>query len=231
MSSDEHPLNQRPGRVSGPYASKERRRDVVAIATKPEPPADITTTLQEILQSHAELKRLVLAPRAPSGGDDPADVLEKKLSRAQGVGTILTWVASAVGLLFSAGVAWAVFLGANATDAEVDDAVHDAFIEHNAGIDPESINPTTGRPHGHHPDLRQAVESNSEAIKRIDEKVLPEIIDSQQKLDKRSRYQFELGRWQSEVTEAERKNEPPPRKPKELKDIEREIMLGNFSEG
>lgn len=190
------------------------RKDVIVL--------DIPATLSELLRSHDELKQLVLERPHNGGDDDGADALEKKVSRAQSVGTVISWVAAAVALLFSAGVAWAVFLGANATDAEVEAATDQAIIDHNGGIDPAGINPTTGRPYGNHSDMRDAIDSNAKAVREIRSDV--------RKLDKRSEYQFELGRWQSKVTEAERKKHTPPPKPQALEDLERDIMLGQFAD-
>jgi hypothetical protein len=133
-----------------------------------------------------------------------------------------------IGVIFSGGVAWSVFMGANATDDEVKAAVHDGMAGHNGGTHPGEIDPKTHRPVGDHPELRHAVESNTGAIEDVS-KAVDDIKQGQTRLDKRSEYQFELGRWQSAVMEAERQRRKRPAKPERLKQLESDLMLGNYS--
>lgn len=154
------------------------------------------------------------------------DQYEKRIVRAQRWGGWIWGAVAVVAVVFSAGVAWQVFLGATATDTEVEDAVHEAMVDHNGGIDPDTIN-GDGERIGHHPDLHyqiDAVETNVGAVK----KAVEVVEQTQKKLDKRSEYQFELGVWQAQVMEAERKRKPPPKKPESLSKLERDLMLGNY---
>lgn len=149
---------------------------------------------------------------------------ERKLVRGQTFGTAAAWVLSLFAAVFSAGIAWSVFMGANATDAEVVGAI----VEHNGGLDPRALDDETRQPYGHHPDLRRALKANADAIYQIRHVVMPELEVTQKRLDKRSEYQFELGRWQAAVFEAERRRQRPPAKPERLDELERELMLGNY---
>lgn len=157
---------------------------------------------------------------------DQVDRFEKRIGRAQKWGGWVWGALAVLGAVFSAGVAWQVFLGATATDDEVEEAVDEAMIEHNGGLDPNAIK-SDGERIGHHPDLHyqiDAVETNVGAVK----KAVEDVEHMQRKLDKRSEYQFELGVWQARVMEAERKRKPAPPKPDSLSKLERDLMLGDY---
>jgi len=145
-------------------------------------------------------------------------------------GSVIGWVAGIVVSLFSLGVAYQLFMGANAMDTEVEARVHeldvslrDVIKRHNGGVDPHGHNPENGKPYGDHPEMRDAIESNQKAVQQIHEQVA-EIEHTTEVLDKRSEYQFELTRWQARVAEAKRRRRKPPGKPKRLEDLERELM-------
>lgn len=156
-----------------------------------------------------------------------AERYEKRLDRAVKWGGWVWGAMAFVGLIFSAGVAYAVFLGANATDAEVHEYLRQTVSDHNGGNHPDAIDPATQLPIGDHPDLRRAIEANSTTVQQVQQDV-SKIEHTQNKLDKRSEYQFEFSRWQADVTEAERAQRKPPRKPDRLQDLERALMLGEY---
>jgi len=159
--------------------------------------------------------------------DDDLERFQKKVARIQKWGWV--WgVFGFIGAVFSLGVAYAVFIGENATDTEVRDAIDEATKAHNGGIDPDAIDPSTHEPLGSHPDMREAVETNTKALKEVAEEVLPRIEGTQQKMDKRTEYQFEFSRWQADVTERERQHKRPPKKPPRLEQLETELMLGKY---
>lgn len=157
----------------------------------------------------------------PTNGE--VSSLMKKLERRQKWSGPLVWLVSGLAFVFSGGVTWAVFLGANATDDEVVTAVSRAQIEHNGGIDPDSVDPTTHKPVGHHPDMRDAIEENGKAI---GENMTAIGAQGQliRKLDKRSEYQFELTLWEQEKASAKKERRKPIKSPR-LGDLERELIL------
>lgn len=195
---------------------------------------DVDETLRQL---HAGLvaitKQITLTPeqveqlRDSSANLTSADAFEKKVARAQRWGGWIWAIVSIAGVLFSTGVAWSVFMGANATDDEVAAAISKEAIRHNGGTHPATIDEKTARPVGDHPDMRAAITENTRAVSEVKGSV-QKIEQSQKKLDKRSEYQFELGRWQSEIEEAKRRHARPPAKPKALKDLEKSLMLGDY---
>ena len=102
--------------------------------------------------------------------ESPSEVsaIKAKLKRGLTVGSVAAWVGTAVGVLFSAGVAWTMFMGANATDREVQDATQASIIEHNDGVDPKSPDPVSGKPRGNHPDMRKSIKTNGCATSPMD---------------------------------------------------------------
>lgn len=155
------------------------------------------------------------------------DEYEQRIARAQRWGGWIWGLVGVIGVVFSAGVAYSVFMGANATDAEVEDEIQKATVEHNGGIDPEATDPATHEPVGHHPDLREAIEENTAKVDVVKAKV-ESVESSAKKLDKRSEYQFELGKWQADSLEAERAGRRPPKKPRKLEALESDLMLGKY---
>jgi hypothetical protein len=167
------------------------------------------------------------AEKQKPGDDYDLDRYHKKVARIQKWGWV--WgLFGFIGAVFSTGVAYAVFIGENATDSEVDHAIHKATKEHNGGIDPATPDPETNEPVGNHPDMRKAIETNTKAVEEMAQEVLPRIEGTQKKMDKRTEYQFEFSRWQAEVTEAERQRKRPPKKPQRLEQLETELMLGKY---
>jgi hypothetical protein len=148
--------------------------------------------------------------------------LEKQLSFLQRWG----WVFGLAGVLFSAGMGYMMFLGANATDAEVQSVTRKAIIEHNGYVDPRERDPATGIPRGHHPDMRQAIKTNAKATEKLTETQTQQG-KSLDKLDKRSRYQFEYTKWEVKKAECKRQRNCTRRdlrKPKALEDLETELI-------
>ena len=114
---------------------------------------------------------------------------------------------SLASILFSAGVGYTVWMGANATDAEVqrwieshneDERAHPALLERT---------------------IRLEVQQESTDRKLSEHEKL------QDRLDKRTEYLFEAVRWQMDVLEARSLKRKPPRKPERLKKLERELLF------
>lgn len=180
----------------------------------PEGHVDRDVALQTLIKQNHELRHTLFAVKKASD-DEAAQTLSRETSsyesgvaKVQRWGKRLGWVAGAVGVIFSVGVSWALWMGANATDAEVEKAIQEIVTEH----------------------IIPAHEDAIEFHKKIDGRVkeveadLSHIDRTQQILDKRSEYQFELGRWQAKSLEAERKRKKPPKKPPVLEELEKELM-------
>ena len=194
---------------------------------------DVEETIRQIAINLDAIHRATAAPGQITAPQTPIDETalsqyEKKIERTAKWGGWIWGLVSIIALVFTAGVTYAVFMGENATDSEVEEKDRAAIIEHNGGIDPATVDSETHKPVGHHPDMREAIESTKESVKTIEEEVLPPIVESQKKLDKRSEYQFELSRWQSRVNEARRKKKPIPAKPERLDKLETDIALGKY---
>ena len=174
--------------------------------------------------------RMLNKQEAAEAGVDEEDLLEsvvKKVAKKWTVGKVLMWIAGSVGTIFSLGMTYALMVGANATDAEVEQAVHEMVIEHNGGIDPKKEGPD-GLPVGHHPDIKEdlkEVKNDTESIKlKVDT-----IETSQNRSEKREKYQFMMSRYQTELIECQRKRGcKAPKKSPELSEIETELLLGNY---
>ena len=196
---------------------------------------EIAQTLRSInyrlqhLETTAESTQDVIETAAAHGieverREDEAETsrLEKQLSFLQKWG----WVLAAVGFVFTAGVTWAVWGGANATDDEVDAEVHRAIVKHNGYVDPDSVDPVTHRPLGEHPDLRAAIQENTKATSKLSD-VTTELAKTQEQLDLRSKYQYEYTKWEVRKSECSRKRNCTRKdldKPKSLEDLESELI-------
>ena len=193
---------------------------------------DVEETIRMMALNLDQMRRATMVPSAaPHGALDDAAITqyEKKISRATKWGGWVWGLVSTAAFIFTAGVAYAVFMGANATDAEVEAADKAAIIEHNGGVDPEAVDPNTHKPVGEHPDMQKAIQSNTGAIKAIQEDILPPIVETQKKLDKRSEYQYELTKWESKKSEARRKRKPAPQKGDRLDQLESELLRGDYN--
>jgi hypothetical protein len=126
----------------------------------------------------------------------------------------LAWIISGLGLVFSAGMAWAVFAGENATDKEVRSAVDAAVGGHAADLTDKT-----------HPDIKATLQVHGQELEQL--KTQTRSMDTTLKrLDKRSLYQFEVGRWQADIIECQQDSHcrrPPPKPPK-VKELESELM-------
>lgn len=187
---------------------------------------DVEQTIRMMAINIGQMKQAAAPGALPD--ESAISQYEKKINRASKWGGWVWGALSILGFIFTAGVTWSVFMGANATDSEVEAADKAAIIEHNGGVDPEAIDVSTHKPIGEHPDMQKAIQSNREAVRKIDEEVLPPMIKTQKKLDKRSEYQFELGRWQSDVMEADRAKKKAPPKPDRVRDLESDLALGKY---
>lgn len=134
-------------------------------------------------------------------------------------------IVSIIGSLFMAGITLQLWLGANATDAEVDQKVEAALIEHNRGVDPGATDPRTHAPVGDHPDLHKQSAKQDEAIRKLT--VQTETLTStQQKLRCLTEFQLAFTQWQSDVIEKVRRRRRPPGKPPELQRMENDLLKG-----
>lgn len=209
-----HPLNfDRPPEVGNP------------------PHLDIEETLREMYLTMQTLQLEVEKKGDSSSGslqdEDFIASVAKSVSRKNVVGKTLMWIAGVVGTIFSAGMAYSVFIGANATDDEVANAVNGAIIEHNSGRDPHAIN-GNGDLVGSHPEMRNAINTLQQDTTKVKEDVA-DIKEAQKKSDKRSEYQYEFSRWQSEILECDRTRKcKAPKKPDALNKLESDIHLGKF---
>src|SRR5690606_39103508 len=113
------------------------------------------------------------------------DEVERRLRRTRSWGSTVMWVTSVLAAVFSGGMAWAVFVGENTTDAEMHHEIRQAFTRHNGGVDPEKLDDVTNAPVGHHPDMRKAIRQQEEGLRELRNTVLPRIEESQRKLEKR----------------------------------------------
>ena len=117
----------------------------------------MATTINFILTPE-QRARMLNKQEAADAGVDEEDFLEsvvKKVAKKWTVGKVLMWAAGSIGTVFSLGMTYALMVGANATDAEVDQAVHEMVVQHNGGVDPAKEGPN-GLPIGHHPYLLPA---------------------------------------------------------------------------
>ncbi len=149
----------------------------------------------------------------------------KAVSRKITLGKVLMWFVGLIGTVFSLGMAYALFIGENATDTEVENSV----IIHNDGVDPDGVD-ENGERYGSHPKMKRATHQLQEDMGQV--KVdIGEIKRAQKKSDKRGEYQFEFSRWQAKVMECERTREcKPPSKPAHLERLESDIHLGKFDD-
>lgn len=129
------------------------------------------------------------------------EAYELKIERAQKWGGWIWGLLAIVALIFSSGVGYAVFVGKLSTDDEVEKKMDDRL-----------------RPHEQLP-----VHEIGPKVEKI-ETTIESIEHTQDKLDRRSVYLFELGMWQAASLEAERKREKPPAKPDRLTKLETELM-------
>lgn len=189
------------------------------------PHLDVEATLSQLWEM---TQRLEARPTEDSGFDrEKVDAYEERITRAQKWGGWVWGLVTIAVAIFTGGMGYAVFMGANATDAEVEKAVHDEITLHNGGTHPATIDPETHAPVGDHPDIRgdiSGVQTTVDELKTQNDRM--EL--TQRKQDKRGEYQFEFSRWQAEVTEAERKRKPRPKKPDRLRQLESDLMLGKY---
>ena len=119
-------------------------------------------------------------------------------------------VTSVVSVVFSSGVAYSVWMGSNAMDEEVQNWIgeHDEYDRA-------------------HPPIQKELREVRTRVDNV-EGAVEEVRALQNRLDKRSEYQFEFSRWQARVLEARRKRRSPPAKPAKLQQLETDLMLGHY---
>lgn len=152
-----------------------------------------------------------------------ADAYEKGLHGWRRWSGPLGSVSGVLGAVFAAGIGWAVFAGENATDTEVGEAVESSRREHNGGVLEAEIDPADGIPYGPHPELQQAVHDNAKAIHDL---AANQKADAKQdeRMDKRVKYLYELGRWEAQSLERERKGLKPKPRPDNLDVLESDLI-------
>lgn len=195
------------------------------------PRFDIESTLREMhltMQSIQEQNGTnSISPDESVEGAEFITSVAKEVSRKNMWGKILMYFAGIIGTAFSVGMAYQLFIGANATDDEVEEVVHNAVVEHNGGKDPE-VTSVEGAPIGHHPEMKESIQQLEYDTKQIKADV-GVIVTSQKKAEKRSEYQYEFSRWQAGVMECNRTRRcKAPKKPARLKVLESDIYLGKF---
>jgi hypothetical protein len=196
------------------------------------PHLDIEATLREMHMTMQTLQIEVEKGRDGSGSgslqdDDFISSVADSVAKKNVVAKTLMWIAGIVGTVFSAGMAYAVFIGENATESDVSKALHHAVIEHNSGYDPEDLD-QNGVRYGSHPRMRASIESLQKDTAQVKGDVTV-IKDAQKRSEKRSEYQYEFSKWQGQILECERtKKCKPPKKPPRLDTLETEIHLGKF---
>jgi len=192
----------------------------------PTPHLDVEQTLVEMHRSLQMLQRHAKHQPPQSGiygSQEVVSEIEGRIRKTQNLRYLGAWVIGLISVIFSAGVAYQMFMGANATDDEVDSAVHDATIEHN-GIDPDDRD-EHGRRYGAHPQMKRDIKRNADAVEAI-KSDLGTMEVMQRKLDKRSEYQYWYSRWREDVEEAKTKRRRLPEKPDRLKELEHELTFG-----
>lgn len=186
------------------------------------PHLDIEATLREIHKALRARERSPTGKLSAVADGTEDDVLPPGPSKfVQRWG----WLFGVLGVVFSAGIGYTLFLGSNATDKEVNDAVKGSLIQHNGGVDPNKSD-AKGRPYGHHPDLRSTIENNMRLLQENSAK-LDTAVHTQAKFDTRSRYQHEFVKWQVQLIECERTNSctrEDKKKPKKLDDLESQLI-------
>lgn len=189
------------------------------------PHLDVEATLSQLweMAHRADRRR----PEDSAFDQKKVDAYEKKVARAQRWGGWVWGLVGIVSAFFTAGVTYAVFMGANATDAEVEKALHDQMKAHNGGTHPATIDPKTHSRVGDHPDIREQLENANTELQQLHNQA-DRMEGTQKVLDKRSEYGYELGRWQAETMEAERQRKPRPKKPERLKQLESELMMNKY---
>lgn len=172
-----------------------------------------------VFQRNWEQEKQVEADAAASGADQYEKVVSGWRKWLRQVGPL----GGLIGTIFSAGVAWAVFAGANATDAEVDVAVDGALKAHNGGMEETAIDPADGEPYGPHPELHEAVQENAKAINALTENQAKDA-EQDTRMNKRVRYLYELGRWESQSLDRQRRGLKPKPRPDRLDALESELI-------
>jgi hypothetical protein len=152
-----------------------------------------------------------------------ADVYENGVSGWKRWSGPIGWVAGLLVTVFSAGVAWSVFAGATATDSEVHEKVESALRHHNGGVLEFEIDPADGVPYGAHPELRDALQENAKAIKTLTEHQARDAVEDG-RMKKRLKYLYELGRWEAQSLDRERKGLKPSGRPEALDALESELI-------
>ena len=190
----------------------------------------LMATTMDFILTPEQRARMLNKKDAVEAGVDEEDLLESvvsKVAKRWTVGKVLMYVTGSIGTIFSLGMAYALMIGENATDAEVEKAVQEMVIEHNGGVDPAKEGPT-GIPVGHHPDLKEDLKKVKDDTESIKVKV-GSIKTSQKRSEKRDKYQFLMSRYQTELIECQRKRGCKPKgKSPELDQIEAELLLGNY---
>lgn len=176
--------------------------------TKPD--GTYVLTLQDLYEEVGKLQKQL----PPAEESAALHNLSRSLKRQKNLWMPLAWIISGVGIVFSAGMGWAMFAGENATDHEVGKEVKSAITSHSTDLTDAT-----------HPDIKTTLTVHGEELKQL--KTQTRSMDTTLKrLDLRSLYQFEIGRWQAEVIECERdvRCRRPPRKPPKVKELESELM-------
>jgi DNA-binding NarL/FixJ family response regulator len=213
--------------MSPPMAGTPPRMDIEGTMRQMHHTMTEMATTIDVILTPEQRARLVNKQEGGEGEEDFVEAMAKKVAKKWTLGKILMWAVGSIGGIFSAGMAYALMVGENATDTEVTEAIHQMVVEHNGGVDPNEKT-KNGVPFGHHPDMKEDLKKVKADTEEIKEDVA-EIGTSQKRSEKREKYQFLMSRYQTELIECQKKRGcKPSKKPPELDTLEAELLLGNY---
>jgi len=185
-----------------------------------EPPhLDIEETLRQLYRVVHEIKTTQSGehpplPEAKKSYDiGPQTALEAQLIRRQKILQVIGWFLGIGVGVFSAGVAYQTFIGANAMDDEVDRAID----QHNTKHIPDA-----------HPQISEELNAHKEKIEQI-ETITKSIEKKQDKIEKLTEYNYEAQKWQVDrlqcsIERCGKKKE----KPAKLEKLEEDLRYGRY---
>lgn len=175
------------------------------------PHLDIESTLRQLHKVVHEINSQKEQGRAADTGSQTP--MEIQLLRRQKVLQAAGWFVGAALALFSAGVAYQTFIGANAMDSEVTRAVE----VHNALPVPDS-----------HPEISEKLEEHKAEIEKIG-KSTTSIQEKQNKIEKLTEYNYEAQKWQVNRLQCSiERCRKKPDKPKKLEKLEEDLRYGRY---
>lgn len=193
-----------------PAGPSERTTTPWPQGTAPRPAGAYSLTLRDVYDQLVKLQKQL----PPTEDSAALHRIADSLKRQKTLWMPVAWFVSCLSLVFGAGMAWAVFAGENATDAEVATELERAFGGHNADLTEQT-----------HPDVKHTLSVHTEELEQLKQQT--KAMDATlQRLDLRSLYQFEVGRWQADIIECQKNKHcrKPLKKPRKVRDLESELM-------